>query len=252
MAEEKTLAQGAEESAENAGAAPQKPAEPRAESSAVEASGGEPKTTAQGDGDVKPSGPGKEETKTLAQGTGEAKPDSESEAAKKARKKRKRQIREIKTFFLRLVAMIIMLYVLFGVVFGVRPMSNDDMKPRISAGDLLLYYRLENRYVANDVVVFEKDGATYVGRIVAQGGDTVEITDNASLVVNGSSVVENDIYYSTPKYDTDVSYPLTLASDEYFLLCDYRTGAKDSRAFGPVKRSEFKGKVITVLRRSSL
>lgn len=233
MAEEKTLAQGAGEPAENAGAAPQKSGEPQTESSAAQ--------------EVKPSGPGKEETKTLAQGV-----DSESEAAKKARKKRKRQIREIKSFFLRLVAMIIMLYVLFGVVFGVRPMSNDDMKPRISAGDLLLYYRLENRYVANDVVVFEKDGATYVGRIVAQGGDTVEITDNASLVVNGSSVVENDIYYSTPKYDTDVSYPLTLASDEYFLLCDYRTGAKDSRAFGPVKRSEFKGKVITVLRRSSL
>ena len=248
MAEEKTLAQGAGEPAENAGAAPQKPGEPQTESNAVEASGGEPKTTAQGDGDVKPSGLGKEETKTLAQGG-----DHESEAAKKARKKRKRQIREIKSFLLRLVAMIIMLYVLFGVVFGVRPMSNDDMKPRISAGDLLLYYRLENRYVANDVVVFEKDGATYVGRIVAQGGDTVEITDNASLVVNGSSVVENDIYYSTPKYDTDaVTYPLTLASDEYFLLCDYRTGAKDSRAFGPVKRSEFKGKVITVLRRSSL
>ena len=116
MAEEKTLAQGAGEPAENAGAAPQKPGEPWAESSAVEAPGGEPKTTAQGDGNVKPSGPGKEETKTLAQGTGEAKPDSESEAAKKARKKRKRQIREIKSFFLRLVAMIIMLYVLFGEI----------------------------------------------------------------------------------------------------------------------------------------
>ena len=193
------------------------------------------------------------EEKTLEQGAEKApEAKAKSEEAKKARKKRKRQIREIKSFFLRLAAMIIMLYVLFGVVFGVRAMPNDDMKPRISAGDLLLYYRLENRYVANDVVVFEKDGKTYTGRIIAQGGDTVEITDNASLVVNNSSVVENDIYYSTPKYDTDISYPLTLAADEYFILCDYRTGAKDSRAFGAVKRSEFKGKVITVLRRSGL
>ena len=116
----------------------------------------------------------------------------------------------------------------------------------------MLYYRLENRYAANDVVVFEKNGKTYTGRIVARGGDTVEITDDAGLIINGSSVVENDIYYSTPKYDSDVAYPLTLAEDEYFILCDYRTGAKDSRAFGPVRQNEFKGKVITVLRRSGL
>ena len=239
MAEKKTLKQGTgEPAAQAAGDVPEKPELQLTESSAAE--------------DVKPSGPG-EEPKTLAEGAEKApETQAESEEAKKARKKRKRQIREIKSFFLRLAAMIIMLYVLFGVVFGVRAMPNDDMKPRISAGDLLLYYRLENRYVANDVVVFEKDGKTYTGRIIAQGGDTVEITDNASLVVNNSSVVENDIYYSTPKYDTDISYPLTLAADEYFILCDYRTGAKDSRAFGAVKRSEFKGKVITVLRRSGL
>ena len=219
----------------------------------------EEKTLEQGawEQEAKPSGPGAEDINMQMQagpGNDAGKPNASEaeEAAKKARKKRKRQIREIKSFFLRLAAMIIMLYVLFGVVFGIKAMPNDDMKPRISAGDLMLYYRLENRYVANDVVVFEKDGKTYVGRIVAQGGDTVEITDSASLVVNNSTMIESDIYYSTPKYDTDVTYPLTLASDEVFVLCDYRTGAKDSRTFGPVKKSEFKGKVITVVRRSSI
>ena len=219
----------------------------------------EEKTLEQGarEAEAKPSGPGAEDINMQMQagpGNDAGKPAASEaeEAAKKARKKLKRQIREIKSFFLRLAAMIIMLYVLFGVVFGIKAMPNDDMKPRISAGDLMLYYRLENRYVANDVVVFEKDGKTYVGRIVAQGGDTVEVTDSASLVVNNSTMIESDIYYSTPKYDTDVTYPLTIASDEAFVLCDYRTGAKDSRTFGPVKKSEFKGKVITVVRRSSI
>ena len=183
-----------------------------------------------------------------------AAPDTkEAEAAEKARKKRRRQIREIKTFLFRLVAMVIMLYVLFGVIFGITPASNDDMKPRISAGDLMLYYRMNQRYVANDVVIYEHEGKTYVGRIVAQGGDTVEISDSATLIVNGSTVVESDIYYSTPKYETDaVAYPITLADDAVFLLCDYRTGAKDSRAFGPIQKSDIKGKVITVIRRSSI
>ena len=58
-------------------------------------------------------------------------------------------------------------------------MANDDMAPRISAGDLLLYYRLANDWATGDVMVFEKDGEQYVGRIVAHGGDTVEVTDQA-------------------------------------------------------------------------
>ena len=41
-------------------------------------------------------------------------------------------------------------------------------------------------------------------------------------------------------------------NDEVFVLCDYREGAKDSRYFGPVSKSEIKGKVITIVRRSNL
>ncbi len=158
----------------------------------------------------------------------------------------------VTAFLGRLVAFLLLLFVIFGLVFGLAPMKNDDMSPRISAGDLMLYYRLQREWHTQDVVVLKKDGVTYTARIVAQGGDTVEITDNAELKVNGSLVLENDIYYSTPKYDDSVSYPVTLGADEFFVLCDYREGAKDSRYFGPVQRSELKGKVITVFRRSGI
>ena len=151
-----------------------------------------------------------------------------------------------------LVAIVLLIVLLFGSLFGVTPMENDDMAPRISAGDLLFYYRLADDWVTGDVMVFEKNGEQYVGRIVANPGDTVEVTDQATLVVNGSTVLENDIYYTTPKYDDGPAYPITLAQDEYFILCDYREGARDSRYFGPVKTSEVKGKVITVIRRSGL
>ena len=159
---------------------------------------------------------------------------------------------EIRSFFFKLIMMVLLLWILFGVLFGITPMRNNDMSPRISAGDLLLYYRLDENYRTNDVVVFEKDGTEYTGRIVGKGGDSVEITEDAQLKVNGSSVIETDIFYSTPRYEEGIEYPVELAEDEYFILCDYRNGAKDSRYFGPVSRSEIKGKVITILRRSSL
>ena len=170
------------------------------------------------------------------------------------RRKRRRCLdrEDIFAFFTKLAAMAVLLAALFGLAFGITPMANDDMAPRISAGDLLLYYRLANDWATGDVMVFEKDGEQYVGRIVAHGGDTVEVTDQATLVVNGSTVLENNIYYTTPKYENGPAYPLTLAEDEFFVLCDYREGARDSRYFGQVSEGEIKGKVITVVRRSGL
>lgn len=159
---------------------------------------------------------------------------------------------EVRLFLTRLTAMVLLMWVLFGLIFGIFPMKNEDMMPRISSGDLLLYYRLQQSFVSGDVIVLQKDGKRYVGRVAAHGGDTVEITEDAQLSVNGSTVIENDIYYSTPRYESGIVYPVTLEEDEVFVLSDYREGAKDSRYFGPVSKSEIKGKVITIVRRSNL
>ena len=113
---------------------------------------------------------------------------------------------EVRLFLTRLTAMVLLMWVLFGLIFGICPMKNEDMMPRISSGDLLLYYRLQQSFVSGDVIVLQKDGKRYVGRVAAHGGDTVEITEDAQLSVNGSTVIENDIYYSTPRYESGVSH----------------------------------------------
>lgn len=160
---------------------------------------------------------------------------------------------EIKAFCIRFVILLIFLWILFGVCFGITPMRGEDMFPRISAGDILLYYRLERNFNSGDVLVFKRQGKTSAGRVVAHGGDSVEITGDGELKVNGNVVVESNVFYKTYPYDKKrVKYPLSLKKDEVFLLCDYREGGKDSRYFGAISRKEIKGKVITVLRRSNL
>lgn len=159
---------------------------------------------------------------------------------------------EIISFITKLVWMALLLAVLFGGIFGITSMKNYDMMPRISSGDLVLYYRLEQKLHSQDVVVLEKDGVQYIGRVVAAGGDTVEVTEDSHLKVNGSTVIESDIYYSTPRYESSVEYPLVLTENQYFVLGDFRENARDSRLFGPVDRTEIKGKIITVIRRSGL
>ena len=136
---------------------------------------------------------------------------------------------DIREFLVRAGALAALLVMLFGVVFGLYIQPDAAMHPHLKPGDLLLFYRLPRSCTAGEVVVFTKDGQRRTGRVAARGGDTVEVTDAAALVINGSTVAEPDIYEETPKYDSNVTYPLTLADGEYFILCDARAGARDSR-----------------------
>ena len=72
---------------------------------------------------------------------------------------------ELKSFAAKLVWMILLLALLFGGIFGITSMRNNDMMPRISSGDLVLYYRLEQKLRSRDVVVFEKSGVQYLSLI---------------------------------------------------------------------------------------
>ena len=161
-------------------------------------------------------------------------------------------MRALRNFLVRLFLLITVIGILFGVVFGLTPMANADMQPAVCAGDLMLYYRLDKNLKSDDVVVFQKEGIQYAGRIVAVPGDVVEITDESDLMVNKSTVMEDNIFYTTPAYDSEVEYPLALKEDQYFILCDNREGANDSRSFGVVDTSEIKGKVMTRVRRSGI
>lgn len=165
---------------------------------------------------------------------------------------RRRALADVKEFLLRAGALAALLAVLFGVVFGLAVQPDDTMYPHAKPGDLLLYYRLPRTFATGEMVVFTQNGQRCTGRVVARGGDTVEVTDAALLRINGSLVAEPDIYETTPRYDSDVTYPLTLADGEYFILCDAREGAPDSRQYGPVEAGEIAGRVIAILRRNEL
>lgn len=184
------------------------------------------------------------------------------EEQQKLRKKIKRGERSVKDyqfFALRLLILLVVIWLLFFQILGVTHMPSDDMYPRLDAGDLVLFYRLDKDVRAQDIIVIEKttpssDGEAqlFIGRVVAVAGDTVEISDGERLIVNGSTMVESNIFYSTPRYDGFTEYPLTLGEGECFVLADSRSGGTDSRYFGPVRVDEIDGTVITIVRRNNL
>lgn len=189
------------------------------------------------------------------------KPKKSKSKGKKSKKKiprskmtpKQRALAEIKYFLSRLIAMAVILYVMFGLVFGITSMGNMDMQPKIQAGDLMLFYRLDRDYQIGEVLIYEKDGRNYTGRVVAKEGDKVDISSTEKrMIINGNTIIESDIFFQTGEYEGGVELPLTVPKQSYFLLADYREGGKDSRYFGPIPKSEIKGKVFTVIRRSHL
>lgn len=219
----------------------------------------------------------------------------EAEATLKAQRReklRKRHIRALRDLILRVVLLALVVYILFFHLVGVMIMPTADMYPRIDHGDMVLFYRLERNFHAQDVVVLKKPTAsleqtyeledtvqtaraeknalrkaldwlgfidpadppmsTFICRIVAGPGDTVEISENDRLVVNGNAMIETNIFYNTPIYGSFVEYPLTLGENQYFVLADNRNGGADSRFFGAVNADEILGTVITIVRRNNL
>ena len=180
----------------------------------------------------------------------------EQEAALK--KRHKRRMRALKSFLFRTVAFALVIYVLFFHIVGITTMPSRDMYPRLDAGDLLLYYRLERSPKAQDIVVIEKaadsgeETQRFVCRVVAAPGDTVEVSAEKGLCVNGNTMIENNIFYPTDAYENRTEYPVKLGEGEYFVMADRRNGGMDSRYFGPVKLDEIQGVVITILRRNNL
>ncbi len=188
----------------------------------------------------------------------EEKEEKAEKTAKKIKKSEK-SVRSYQYLALRLFLLVLILWILLFKVVGITRMPNADMYPRIDAGDIVLFYRLDKNVRAQDIIVISKETPDtngekhlWIARVVAVAGDTVEITSDQHLIVNGNKMIESNIFYSTSPYEGYTTYPVTLGEGEFFVLSDSRTNGTDSRVFGPVTKEDFIGTVITILRRSNL
>lgn len=181
----------------------------------------------------------------------------EDRAVKQLRRS-ERGVKNYQSLLIRLAALLLVIWLLFFQIVGLTHMPNGDMSPRIDAGDLVLFYRLDKDVRARDIIVIEKSTPDdpkkqlFICRVVAVSGDVVEITDEEQLKVNGNIAIEQNIYFGTARYEGFTEYPLTLGEGQCFVLADHRYGGADSRYFGAVDRSEILGTVITIVRRNGL
>lgn len=147
----------------------------------------------------------------------------------------------------KIMAIAFFLAVLFSLVFGIVTVNESAMHPSMHPGDVVLFQRFGAPNIANDIIVVDFGYGPVTRRIVAVGGDTVDITERG-LIVNGHAQQEIHSFEPTEQFAGGINFPLKLGEDEVFVLGDARARSRDSRIYGPISRNEILGTVVTVIR----
>jgi len=160
-----------------------------------------------------------------------------------------------------LVTAIICIVLLFTLLGRLTRVVGQSMDPTLQEGELLLVWSLGYEPKQGDIVIANKTteesttalhGEAIVKRVVATGGQTVEIDyDNSVLYVDGVPMEEDyileDMRWPGNPYMMETYFQVP--EGEVFLMGDNRNGSTDSRdeRLGCVDSDYLLGKAVFVL-----
>lgn len=158
---------------------------------------------------------------------------------------RSKEIRRLIGDILQMILIFSIAMLVFLKLFDLEIVNGNGMYPRLADGDMVLAFQRAD-YQRNDVVFYQNEGISYCGRVIAKAGDSVLITEDGIVMVNGTP--QTDVFgfktYSNNLFCEETTVP----NDSYFILGDYRTQTMDSRNFGCIERKDIKSKVIMFMR----
>ena len=144
-----------------------------------------------------------------------------------------------------LVLFAIGIALLFRLVIGVARVSGNSMDPTFHNGQTVWYNRLEHSYQPGDIIFFRlPDGELLIKRVIAVGGDTVDLK-NGEVLVNGKALNESAYAHgSTETEEGEVTYPYQVPEGSYFVMGDNREHSVDSRSFKAIVGAAIKGRLF--------
>lgn len=165
----------------------------------------------------------------------------------------------IKNAFVTIISFVFLLLFINTYFISVTKISGESMFPTFTTGDQIMYSRLSTynptSYEVGDVVVcrfgikeyneqdntyVQNNTSTYVKRIIAIEGDTIEITDG-KVFVNEKDITE-EYWGSTVVKDTLLR--LKVPKGHVFVIGDNINNSIDSRVVNCIPYSNILGEVI--------
>ena len=172
--------------------------------------------------------------------------ENEDRPDNRSKKKKKRTAKSYAlSFFIKLGIAFVVLFIIFKFFVAVHICHTNSAYPSVRDGDLCLVNRLAE-LKQEQLIVYKQEGEVRFGRIVAMGGDKVEIKQD-SVYVNDYVLSEKVVYPTSPE-GSAISYPYEVPKDSVFVLNDYRSDISDSRTYGAVAIDDVEGVVVFTMR----
>lgn len=148
---------------------------------------------------------------------------------------------------IKFACIVLAVFLIFNFLLCVNIHYGNNMHPAVRDGDLIIAYRLQKPYL-NAAVLYEQNGKTCAGRVIAFEGDEIDISPEGKLAVNGVSPAEEVFYATVPAQNSKITYPYKVEKGKAFILNDFRTDTDDSRSFGAVDLKQIKGALLLTMR----
>ncbi len=133
---------------------------------------------------------------------------------------------------------------LFTHVIPVVKYYGNAMSPGLSSGQILLVGKTQD-VKQGDIIAFYYNNKVLVRRVVATGGQQVNIDIFGNVAVDGKSLDEP--YVSEKSIgQTSVEFPYNVPGQSFFVLGDNRVSSMDSRLLeiGAISKDRVVGKVL--------
>ena len=153
-----------------------------------------------------------------------------------------------------LVSALLVVVLVFTFLVRLMGVSGPSMIPTLQDGDRLLVVNslLCGDYQVGDIVIARKetfDSKPIVKRVIATGGQTVDIDFTAGAVYVDGQLLEED-YIRQPTYlEEGLEFPVTVPEGCVFVMGDNRNDSDDSRdpELGPVDTRQILGRAVFLL-----
>ncbi len=174
-----------------------------------------------------------------------------------AEKRRSNVLGSVLSIVVMIAVVVLGVIALRVFVFVPYEIPSGSMEETIMTGDMVFsekvsYYTREPKQ--GDIVTFddpEVAGRTLIKRVIAVGGQTVDLVDG-KVVVDGVALDEpyvsgkDSLPLSRTAAGVTISYPYTVPSGHIWVMGDNRTSSQDSRYFGSIPKSSISGRAAFV------
>lgn len=123
-------------------------------------------------------------------------------------------------------------------------MYGDSMAPTLQDGEIVVAVKTGD-FTSGDIVAFYYNNKILVKRVIAEGGDSVNIDETGKVTVN-DAIIDEPYLVASSNVVGDITYPYTVPEGYAFVLGDHRQTSYDSRfsEIGAVSVDQVVGKVV--------